>query len=377
MRVGISIMTGETQHVWNNGLVQNIYHFAKLVENIPFVESVYLLNCGNKDDHPAGLDEEGRGIPLISLADAFDHIDVAIEQGGAINTEWIRRFRFRGGKVILHMCGQPYVALIEPTVFKREGFFLEPERFDDIWILAKDMPFAPMMETMYRCPVREVPYLWSPRFLEQTVERDAEGQSTFGYRPGSLVPGGVAPAIFEPNLSPIKMGLIPFLICEMIERQSPEMIGRLMLHNSDRMLSHPSFVHFMQNMELYRAGKVEMTARDYFSHTMGRGKNVVVSHQLNCPQNYLYLDALHGGYPLIHNSDIFKDAGYYYPESDVEAGAAALADAIQNHDSQLDAYKARAREVIDRLSPTGRDNISVYGRLFVSLTSSGDRRRYA
>lgn len=377
MRIGVSIMTGETQHVWNNGLVQNIYHFAKMLKNIPFVESVFLINCGNKDEHPAGVDDEGRAIPLLSLADAFDRIDVAIEFGGALDAEWLRRFRYRGGKVVLHMCGQPYVALIEPTVFKRDGFFLEPERFDEVWILAKDMVFASMMETIYRCAVREVPYLWSPRFLEQTIQYDEDGTRKFGYQIGSLRAGNVCPAIFEPNLSPIKMGLIPILICEMIERHSPELIGRVMFHNTDRMMSHPSFVYFMRNLDIYKAGKCELTARNYFSHTMSNIKNVVVSHQINCPQNYLYLDALHGDYPLVHNSVLFKDVGYYYPDSDITAGSEAFSRAVNTHDQNIDDYRHRARKVIDSLSPVGHGNLNSYARQLLTLTSPGDRRRYA
>lgn len=377
MRIGVSLMTGKSQHVWNNGLVQNIYHFVKMLKNIPFVESVSLLNCGDQDDHPNALDEERRKIPLISLSDAFHSIDVAIEQGGAVDLEWIRRFRHRGGKVVQHLCGQPYVALIEPTVFKRDGFFLHPERFDEIWILKKDMVFASMMETIYRCPIREVPYLWSPRFLDQTIQTDEAGDPTFGYRPGSLQPGSVSPAIFEPNLSPIKMGLIPVLICETIERRRPDLIGRMILHNSDRMLHHRAFVHFMQNLDIYQNSKCILVARDYFAHVMGRGHNIVVSHQINCPQNYLYLDALHGSYPLVHNSEIFKDVGYYYPDSDIEAGADAFAFAIDNHDRDLDDYKRRAAKVIDALSPSNPENLSAYSRLLVSLIGKDSGRRCA
>ena len=377
MRIGVSIMTGEHQHVWSNGLVQNIYHFAKMLRKVPFVEEVFLLNCGDKEHHPAGIDEEGRAIPLVWPADVADTVDVAIELGGAVSVEWMRRLRRRGGKAVLHLCGQPYVAIVEPTVFKREGFFLNPERFDEVWVLAKDMIFAPMMETMYRCPIRQVPYLWSPRFLEETYLRDEGGQPLFGYTPGSLRPGNVNPAIFEPNLSPIKMGLVPIMICEALERQRPDAIGRLIFHNTDRMMSHASFVHLMQNMKVYQNGKCELVARDYFAHAMGRGKNVVISHQINCPQNYLYLDALHGGYPLIHNSPMFKDLGYYYPDCEVAAGAEALARAIDHHDLELDAYRARARQAIDALSPTGRDNVGAYARLLTTLVTSGDRRRFA
>lgn len=368
MRIGISIMTGGTQNVWNNGLVQNIYHLATLMEAIPFVERVFLLNCGAVNEHPPGTDEIGKNIPLIPLNEASDHIDVVIEQGGAIDPEWSRRFRARGGKVVLHICGQPYASLIEPTVFNRQGFFVDPERFDEVWLLAKDVVFAGMIGTIHRCPVYEVPYLWSPRFLDRTIMRDASGAPTFGYRPGSLARGSVRPAIFEPNISPFKMGLIPMLICDTIERRNPGLIGRVNLMNSLMMSEQRGFVAFMQNLDLYRAGKVEIANRDYFAHVMGRGANLVVSHQITWSQNYLYLDALHGGYPLVHNSPFFRDFGYYYEGSDVEAGAAALSRAVTDHDRNLDAYRRNGMVAIEYLSPTRRANIDNYARRLVSLS---------
>lgn len=377
MRIGVSIMTGDGQHVWNNGLVQNIYHFAGLLRSIPFVEEVYLLNCGDRDTHPRGSDEAARSFPLLKPTEAFDLIDVAIEMGGAIDVEWIRRFRFRGGKFILHLCGQPYVSLVEPTVFDREGFFIDALRFEEIWLLAKDMVFAPMLRTIHRCPIHEVPYLWSPRFLEQTIEKTEDGEPRYGYRKGSLQPGRARPAIFEPNISPIKMGLIPYMICDAVERASPGTIDHVTYLNGDGTLAHPTFVHFMQNSTIYQAGKAKIIGRDFFAHIMERGSNIVVSHQINCPQNYVYLDALYGSYPLIHNSVLFKDAGYYYEASDAVAGAQALRDAIEQHDHELNAYARRGKSVIDGLSPSARSNIDHYARRLLALTSTGTARRSA
>ncbi|MFC6790131.1 DUF2827 family protein [Methylobacterium komagatae] len=377
MRIGISIMTGNKQHVWNNGLVQNIYHFAALLRKIPFVEQVYLINCGDQDCHPNGSDDEAKSLPLVRAAEALDLIDVGIEMGGAVDVEWIRRLRFQGGKFILHLCGQPYVSLIEPTIFGRQGFFIEAQRAEEIWLLAKDMIFAPMLRTIHRCPVYEVPYLWAPRFLEQTIETAEDGGPRYGYRRGSLKRGTARPAIFEPNLSPIKMGLIPYMICDAVERRSPGMLEDVTYLNGDGMMTHPTFVHFMRNSAVYQAGKARITGRDYFAHVMGRGSNIVVSHQINCPQNYVYLDALHGSYPLIHNSPLFKEAGYYYEASDVTAGAQALRQAIETHDDDLDAYSERAKGVVDALSPSARLNVDHYARRLVALTSASATRRSA
>ncbi|GJE39100.1 DUF2827 family protein [Methylobacterium persicinum] len=376
MRIGITIMTGERQNVWNNGLVQNIFHFAGLMAAIPFVEAVYLIDCGDTASHPEGADADALKIPLISVAEAYDAVDVAIEMGGAIDTEWISRFRFRGGKFILHLCGQPYVSLIEPTVFGRDGFFIDPERFEEIWLLAKDMVFAPMLRSIHQCPVYKVPYLWAPRFLVQTMLREQDGALQFGYRPGSLEHGNVRPAIFEPNISPIKMGLIPYLICDLVERSCPAIIDKVSHLNGDVLEDHSAYIHFISNSSLYKAQKTIIMGRDYFAHVMGRGANMVVSHQIRCEQNYLYLDALYGSYPLIHNSKVFRDVGYYCDDSDVQAGAKQFLDAVMCHDRNLANYQNRARSVIASLAPTARTNVDHYARRLVNLTNQKAKQKW-
>lgn len=87
MRVGITIMTGDRQNVWNNGLIQNIYHFAGLLKAITFVRFVCLINCGDRPRHPDGSDDEAKQFALITPAEAFDAVDLVIEMGGAIDVE--------------------------------------------------------------------------------------------------------------------------------------------------------------------------------------------------------------------------------------------------------------------------------------------------
>ncbi|WP_413988116.1 DUF2827 family protein [Labrys okinawensis] len=364
MRIGISILTHQGHNLWNNGIGQNVYHLASALERIPFVERVVLLNCGDQEYPPGDSGEMGSHFPLIPLRDASsDIIDVAIEMSGGLDVEWLARFRARGGRVAFANCGQPYAAMIEPAIFKRPSFFSEAERCDEVWLLPKDRAFTAMMRSIHRCPAYEVPYLWAPTFLLETAK-----ERPFGYQPGSLQPGKVCPAIFEPNVSPIKMGLIPLMICEEIERREPAIIERVRLLNSKHMSDQATFRFLIENLDLGKHGKIEMGGRDYFAHVMATGANMVVSHQIDCAQNYLYLDAVCGGYPLIHNSEMFTEIGYYYPRSDVEAGAAQFRLALQEHDRNFDAYTTRSRRAIDALSPANPVNLDAYARRLVNLT---------
>lgn len=366
MRIGLSIITQAGHDIWSNGIGQNVYHLACLLEGLSLVERVVLINCGDQETPPRGTGAIGTRFPLVPLREAADLIDVAIEMSGALDAEWTARFRARGGRVVFLSCGQPYAALIEPSLFDRPAFTGIAERCDEVWQLPKDRRFAAMMRAIHRCPVHEVPYLWAPLFLEEAM-RDAPDGEAFGYRPGTLRAAPARPAIFEPNISPIKMGIIPFMICEEVERRDPAAIGDVRFLNGDHMTTQHSFVYLVEHSDLYKAGKLSIHGRDYFARVMARSANMIVSHQLLCAQNNLYCDALHGGYPLIHNSPLLADAGYYYPESDIEAGVTQFELARREHDRNTVAYADRSRRVLAALDPADRRNRDAYARRLIAL----------
>jgi hypothetical protein len=102
---------------------------------------------------------------------------------------------------------------------------------------------------------------------------------------------------------------------------------------------------------------------------MAHHGDCVVSHQWHNAQNYLYYETLYGGYPLIHNSPIIKDLGYYYPEFDCKAGGEALIRAYETHDASLEKYKAKAREFLKTLDISYHPNIEAYRMELLSLFS--------
>lgn len=376
MRIGITIYTYDGHNVWNNGIGQNVYHLACTLEKIPFVERVLLINTGSEDAPPQDAGDLANKFRMVRQQEAADLLDVVIEVSGALDLELNSRFRARGGRVVFHNCGQPYSALVEPTIFNKPSVFLDPQRCDEVWTLPKDAQFDPMMRALHRCPVYQVPYLWAPNFLEQSAKDLAnQGEYEFGYKLGSLA--NPVPAIFEPNISPIKMGTIPFMICEAAYAKYPDQIPKAWFVNGHHMASHATFVKLVQRFGLYAAGKLAIAPRDYFTHVMAAGANMVVSHQLDCPQNYLYLDALFGNYPLIHNSLLFADVGYYYPNSDISAGLEQFELAMNEHDKNLEFNAERNAKKIEELSPLNRANQNGYAHRLINLLPSGSRGRHS
>ena len=373
MKIAITVITHEGQSLWSNGIGQNVLHLAHLLETIPFVESVMLLNCGDQRQFVPDAGVLFDQFPLVQFADIKDSVDVIIEMSGAIDPAWGHHIRSRGGRTVYMICGQPYSGLVEPTTFNKPSFFGRADRCDEIWVLPKDSAFVPMLRTIYRCPVEVVPYLWSPAFIDHLATNLDMGGNVFGYHPGTLKHGGAKIAIFEPNISTIKSGIIPMMIAEDLQRRRPDCIGHVHMLNSMHMLEQTSFNFLAQGLDLHTNHKLTIGAREYFVPFMAAHAQIVICHQLDCDQNYLYLDALHAGYPLVHNSERFRHLGYFYPGSEIQAGAEILEFAIANHDANLVAYRSDVAEEVQRLNPQNPANYNVYARRLLAMCPSAER----
>jgi hypothetical protein len=366
MRIGLSILTSAWHNIWSNGIGQNVYHLASLLEALPFVQQVLLIDTGDGEGPPGGAGALGARFGMLNPGEALAAVDVAIEVSGGLTLAWLAELRARGGKAVFLNCGQPYLDLVEPDLFGRDGYFPPRDRCDEIWLLPKDRMFTAMMRSLYRCPVHEVPYLWSPVFLQQALD----GQSpAFGYRAGMLA-AGVRPAILEPNRSSGKMGTVPFLICETLEKIAPGRIDHLAFLNTAHMVGHPAFAALVGGSCLHRAGRVSLAGRHYVAKILAETANLVVCHQIDWGQNYLYLDALYGDYPLIHNSPFFADSGYFYEGDDIASGVAALIRALEQHDRDLPCHTERNRRLMASFSPQDEGNRQAYARRLLTLTGA-------
>ena len=372
MRIGISVLTHAGQNIWENGLGQNVIFLAKTLQQIPFVKSVFLINGGDQATMPPQVDLVNLGLQLLTLTESAGQTDVAIEMAGALDVKWLDHLRALGKKVVFLCAGQPFAAMVEAPVFDKPGFFLRTQRCDEIWLLPKDFGrFAPMVRTLNRCPVVQAPYLWSPQFLEQRILEVKSSGHDFGYQARGLEVAGQVPglrvAIFEPNVSVTKVSTIPMLICDQAYRQDSNAISFMHVLNTLHMKDHPTLLHLANSLNIVKAHKALFQGRHDFAGYMAMNVDAVVSHQWANDQNNLYLDALYGNYPLIHNSPWLKDVGYYYPDFDCQEGANQLLQAASNHDQSLSHYKRGASSVFKSLDPLASANVQSYARLLVDL----------
>jgi hypothetical protein len=151
------------------------------------------------------------------------------------------------------------------------------------------------------------------------AEVEASGYR-FGYTPRTAEQPGFRVAIFEPNISVVKSSSVPMLICDGAYRIDPNAVTSMQVLNTLHLKDHATMLYMANSLDIVRQHKAIFHGRHDFAGFMVQFADAVVSHQWQNDQNYSYLDALYGNYPLVHNSPWLRDAGYYYPDFDIAAG---------------------------------------------------------
>ncbi|QQC67310.1 DUF2827 domain-containing protein [Paraburkholderia ginsengisoli] len=367
LRVGVSIFVrkGE-QSVWENGIYQNCIFLVMLLMRSPLVEATFLV-AGGGDGEPADAKNflADSPVPLIDMKEAASTLDVMIEMSAQLAREWVVAFRERGGKIVSMRVGNDYVIDIERMVFdKSSGLLLTGAPYHEVWTLPEyETTCVPYFRSTFRCPVRVMPHLWSPLVLEREAARLPEGVS-FGYRPGRR---RWRAGIFEPNICMVKTGFIPLLACEAAHRADPDMLEHVWAYNTFHMKEHVGFSGFAHSLDIVKHGLTSFEGRFPFCRVVAADVDVVVSHHWENAQNYVYYEALYGGYPLVHNSHLIGNCGYRYHEFDCEEGGRALQQAYRDHDANFDAYRQNAHAFLAQLDPESDANVQIYSDAIAAL----------
>ena len=94
---------------------------------------------------------------------------------------------------------------------------------------------------------------------------------------------------------------------------------------------------------------------------------LIVSNQIFCELNYLYLESLFLSLPLVHNSTFFKDYGYYYKEFDINKASKNLKYILQRHRLEVNSYDEKNKELFLKYSPKSSHNVDNYKSLIDSI----------
>jgi len=164
----------------------------------------------------------------------------------------------------------------------------------------------------------------------------------------------------DPNITVMKTSHMPMLVCEAAYRQTPEMFKAIYVANGQAHVEDAHFASFTTHLTAAKAGVLTLEPRFLGPQFLAEHCDALVTHQWENALNYLYWEALYGGYPLIHNSPMLDGLGYAYTDFDAESGAKALLTARLAHDDSLKTYRQRAQDHLATLAPASHQSVTAH-----------------
>ncbi|HEY1611867.1 MAG TPA: DUF2827 family protein, partial [Paraburkholderia sp.] len=183
MRIGISVRARRGEDFWRDHTSRHALFLAAAFVRLPFVRGVALIDSGGEGRSPGSADRAlpGRrttGLPdlrIVTPQQASGEVDVIVDLARGLDDAWLDFMRSRGCRVIGCRGGSGEAREASPP---RPS----DDRYDELWLLPKDALALPLLRTRYRCPLRVVPFLWSPMFVERRIAALARSGVHFGYR---------------------------------------------------------------------------------------------------------------------------------------------------------------------------------------------------
>jgi hypothetical protein len=343
MKCLVTIRDDMAEVIFSNGFGQNIKFFYDLLVLLGHSPTFLVTEKFNKQKlFLAG--KEYRFISYEQLKKKGD-FNIIFEVGTTVHEGWKQLLRERdGAKIVSIRYGISLVMDMEqiahpPTLTKG----LHRKRPDFVWTSPHIAYGLPYLETVYEAKGAVCPYIWEPDFVKRQFTAFKEKAPRDIY-------------VMEPSISVVKNALIPLAIVEEVYREDPDSFGKATIVNGMKYNNEEYFLdNIVRNFSSARAEakKVYFTPRAPFDFVFKR-PDVLLGHQWGCELNYLYLEAIYAGLPLVHNAESLQELGYFYPGFDCHKGKEQCLKALRDHDEQralkegkrfLQRYSIHNREV--------------------------------
>lgn len=382
LKIGITLgLQSNTESIWTNGMKQNVLMFIHLLKQSKNNYQVCILNIIDVDfseKKPSYLD----GIDIYNFKDKFMDMDLIVMMGAQVYDEDIKKFKEdKNKRFIGYKCGNNYVIHMENVMFKenKKKYFEYETTFDELWYIPQQHETnSGFFSTLYRTNAFIVPFIWHHKFLLESVKDIEKGFADGRYKKGyKYNPDKEKKVIgvMEPNINIVKYGLIPAMIAEECYRGEigKEKIDKLMITNGEKVKANHEFMSIVRTFNIFKDKKMSAESRYQTAFILTQYFDVLISHQVLNPLNYLYLDAAFLGYPVLHNASLCKDLGYYYENGDTKQGAKMLDYILTEHDNNLQEYHERNDLVLQRYHADNENLIETYDKLIYNLFNGGNK----
>lgn len=372
INIGITINVDDYQgiNLFINGIRQNVILLREAFEKCKNVNNSYIINTSTSKTSIEGSVWEKYKDFIITKTEAVQKCDTIVVSQGALHLSEYEQYKKLGKKIIKQVLGAEFSILNERCLFDLPaGNVYHRNSFvDSVWIsphfYKRDRHF---FQAIYdNADIKQAPYIWDPRFIEEHVRILKTDRENFceTYLPNKNKKKRIS--TMEANLNIVKTCLFPIVIAELVERKYPDLIEKFRVFGGAAISKKQDMIDFVINMDINKNKKSFFEKRYPTVWTLFAHTDIVLSHQNQCELNYLYLDAAWLGYPVVHNSPMMKELGWYYPENDAEEAISHIKYLVDNFDAveyPNEKYLKKSREYASTYLLTNPKNIKAYEKL--------------
>jgi hypothetical protein len=356
----LSTATITEENIYMNGLFQNVFVFYRMFEAMGYAP-IFVVN-----DRPKSLKEVPG--PMRScryvvtedlLRQPMSNLAAMIEIGMSIDP-LVRQFvKMLGGRLFKVYLGNILNIDIETPIFMPNHHFAHHVvgRQDKILVsphYGQHAEYATYLNQVVPpegLPLEDLvaPYVWDPSVLTRN------GTLQLQWRPAQT-PEEEVFVIMEPNISFQKAATVPLLALERWYRdvgRAAGWRGRVCVVNGERldMVPHAK-MNFLPLLDLWRDGRIDLLGRmDVVSVLQTWPAATFMLHNYNNEFNYMTLELMWTGFPVVHNSPSWAAFGYSYDGADIGEAARQIESVRRGHKGRLEAYKGHAQLIAWRYSP--------------------------
>jgi hypothetical protein len=352
-------------NVYNNGLYQNCFIIYRLAEAIGWLP-IFVTNVKPKDLN--GIPDFIKSCRIAEIEDILKQpiqVGLYIEIGMSISGNLRKYMKMLGARTVKLYLGNILNIDIEtPMYFSGMNFshHVIGEQ-DEIWTsphYGQNAEYAAALNQVEPKgkSLRIAPYVWDPCILTNDGRRDMRWRSRVaGEKPCIL--------IMEPNISFQKTSVVPLLLIEEWSLAHPEIEFKVVVLNADRLSATGYYKNTIEPcLSIVKRGFVEYGGRHDMLTVMNNYPYAVpVCHQITNEFNYMVLEFMWAGYPVLHNCEAWKEFGYYYVDNDTVSGSKALQEAVHYHLDRIETYKSHVKALYWRHSIYNPENQKAWLKL--------------
>ena len=365
--------------MWINGIKLNALNLSKMLNQIEGLD-VYILDAGDKVKDLTKVSWDYDKYKIAKFTEMEDSVDLLFMLGSSLPDSRILKIKEKNPKlkIVKYQCGNSYVVDMERVIFNKAEEKEKPSwdrLHDETWLIPQQQyQNTEYWKTIYRqddTKVKVVPFIWDPEPLEEFDKLlRVSGKLTPKYIPKEKSDKKLS--VMEPNMNVVKYSLIPLMIAEEVYRErGEEAFKQMYIGSGKKLLKNKYYMSMIKHFDIMHTDKLKYVGRYPVSTFLSSETDIVISHQWENPLNYAYLDAMYYGYPLVHNAEMIKDAGYYYPDFNISKGVDQLKLALDNHDSNLEEYSKKNKSALNRYLSTNKKLVDTYKKLLDNLFEPG------